>query len=157
MQSPPLPFPWRIGNCSKPQSKPMHSQNLVSFTHCLLPHEQSSSRRQLPRITQLRKGCYSVHQAIGENPTFILAKQLSLSTTGRKKDRPHLSALHNPAAASKAMFTWEKDTGQTLRAWFPDCSRMQHLETKKITTVAGISQIQDHQFGKAAAWEHYAR
>lgn len=66
------------------------------------PQEQSSRHLQLPRITKLRKGCYIVHPAIGEHP--ILAKQLSLSTAGRKK-RSHLSVLHNTAAASKAMFT----------------------------------------------------
>lgn len=60
----------------------------VWFTHCLFSQEHSSSCAQLPRITQLRKRCYIVHQAIGENHTFILTKQLSLSTAGRKRMVP---------------------------------------------------------------------
>lgn len=70
---------------------------------------------------------------------FYLSKTTFPFYRWQKKDRPHLSALHNPAAASKAMFTWEKDTGQMLCAGFPDSNGRQRLETKE--TAVDIIQI----------------
>lgn len=87
---------------------------------------------------------------------FYLSKTTFPFYRRQKKDRPHLSALHNPAAASKAMFTWGKDTGQMLHAWFPDCNGCSTSKPRKQQQWRVSARSRDHQFGKAAAWEDYA-
>lgn len=146
-RSPPRPTP---GACRAHPSPlfPLENRELLKtlLKNDALPKPRLIHPPPVPRRAQLQphpeEGTLHCAPSYWRKSHFYLSKTTFPFYRRKKKDRPHLSALHNPAAASKAMFTREKHTGQTLHAWFPDCNGMQHSETEKTTTVAGISQIQ---------------
>lgn len=124
----------------------MHSQNFDSPT-------ASSPRAELQpspaaKDNTVDKGMLYCAPSCWRKSHFYLSKTTFPFYHQQKKERPHLSALHNPATASKAMFTWEKDTGQTLRACLPALGNQENNNSGGYQPDPGISSSEKQPLGK---------